>query len=766
MVYTITFPDLETETVGNLNFSGLYMIGITCDGDGNLWGYDIGNDMFWAIDKETGAATQVGSIGFDANFGQGIAYDGTQVVMSAFNNGSFAAEYRTVNTETGMSTFVGNIGTPGSTQFGTIAIPVTGGGGGGVVPDGLLSFNVYRDGTMIGSAPYDGQKVDEWVYYVDNPVMPGTYLYDVTAVYDLGAYGFPGQTGESMMEGPDTVTVVWGFDLPFMETWEQGNFGFNNWMTATTNWKINSQIGDPEPSAEFSWDPQPAGEYALPLTSAPLNADMLTEGKIYLEYDVKLNNRNATGMEKLVVEVYNGQSWNQVAQFTNAASFDWTFNKIDITQYAMSRVFQVRFNAVGVNSFDVISWYVDNIHVYRMCDAPSKLEGAEYDLANGENGAKIMWIAPELPAPPQGWIHWDDGANFTGIGLDADAPFSCAARWAANTFPEYAGTSVTKVRVFAQDDGFTGWTVKIWSGANGSTLLYSEDITDQVNVGSWTEVTLATPVPYDITKELWVGYTVDGLNGFFPAGADAGPAVVGFGDKVSLDGVVWENLSSYGLSYNWNIQAYVEIVDGAVATAPQTDNTVYSQKAMNLVRGAMKDEGVAVDNSGERAFTHFNVYRQAPNQTQYTLLAEVAWVEGQTAYEYYDNVILTPATYCYKVTAVWESETDYCESVPAQAKVVPVNDYVCVLVTDVNDPQAEGVFSVYPNPANDRVNITSTQAMKEITVYNYVGQVVYQSELGATNSVVLNTAGYEAGVYVVRVNTENGVVTKRVTITR
>jgi hypothetical protein len=494
---------------------------------------------------------------------------------------------------------------------------------------------------------------------------------------------------------------------------------------------------------------------------------MMTEGKIFLEYEVKLNDRNMTGTESLVVEVYNGQSWSQVGTYSNNGSFDWTFDKLDVTQFAMGRVFQVRFTAMGVNSFDVISWFVDNIYVYRMCDTPTKLEGKEYDLADGENGAFIKWNAPELPEPPEGWIHWDDGTNFTGVGLDADAPFDVSARWVANTFPEYAGTSITQVKVFAQDAGFTGWTIKIYSGANASTLLYSEDVTSQINVGAWTTITLATPVAYDVTKELWVGYTVDGLNGMFPAGADAGPAVVGFGDKVSLDGVVWENLSDYGLNYNWNIQAYVEIIDGAAASIqPLVDNTVYSEKPMNLQRGAMKEEGVAVDNSGTRAFSHFNVYRSLDEGVTYSLLTDVAWVEGQVAYEFYDDVTIVPATYCYKVTAVWESATDYCESAPSPAMVLPMNDYVCFVVTDVSDPNAEGVFSLYPNPANDRVNITSSQSMTDITVYNYVGQVVFRSDLGQANSTTLNTGNYDAGVYVVRINTENGVVTRRVTITR
>jgi hypothetical protein len=466
--------------------------------------------------------------------------------------------------------------------------------------------------------------------------------------------------------------------------------------------------------------------------------------------------------------VFDGQGWNQVGTFANDGSFDWTFSKLDISQYAMSRVFQVRFTATGVNSFDIISWMVDNIYVYRMCDTPTKLEAAEYDMADGANGAMIMWNAPEIPAPPQGWINWDDGTNFNGIGVGDPVAWSAAARWAANYFPEYAGTSITQVSVFAQDEGFTDWVIKIWSGANAGTLLYSENVTTQINVGAWTTITLATPVPYDVTKELWVGYTVTQTQDMFPAGTDAGPAIVGFGDKVTLDGAVWENLSDYGLSYNWNIQAYVEVVSGASATImPLVDNTVYSEKALTLKQGTMKEEGVAIDRSNSsRSFTNFNVYRMGPGETDYTLLTEVLWVEGQEAYQYFDDVAATPNTYCYKVTAVWESATDYCESAPAPAKFSPMDDYVCVLVTDVADPNAEGVFSLYPNPANDRVNISSSQAMTDITIYNYVGQVVFRSNLSNANSTTLNTGNYDAGIYVVRINTESGVITRRVTITR
>ncbi|NQU31990.1 MAG: T9SS type A sorting domain-containing protein, partial [Bacteroidetes bacterium] len=72
---------------------------------------------------------------------------------------------------------------------------------------------------------------------------------------------------------------------------------------------------------------------------------------------------------------------------------------------------------------------------------------------------------------------------------------------------------------------------------------------------------------------------------------------------------------------------------------------------------------------------------------------------------------------------------------------------------------------VYPNPAQNMVTVSSSVSMTQLTVTNYVGQVVYTSKVNAT-SVELNTSSYQAGVYLVKIDTDNGVVTKRVIISR
>jgi hypothetical protein len=557
-----------------------------------------------------------------------------------------------------------------------------------------------------------------------------------------------------------------------MEMWDQGGFDFQDWSTdpQESNWVVSSQNGNDAPSAQWNWDPDPGAGYAVSLTSAPLNADLYTEGDIWVDFEYYLNNRNNTGTEMLALEVWDGNDWNQVFSIANTADFDWTPVRVSITEYAMSRVFSIRFTAMGENSFDVIHWNVDNIHVYRQCEAPSELDGDYYWTEQDDFGAAINWEAPEIPVPPQGWIRWDDGVLASGIGLTDGGDWLVAARWDAGQLIDYTGTSLTKIQFAPNDDGFDYMVVKIWKGANAGTLLWeSAQVTP--TPGVFNEYNVDPPVPLDVDDELWIGYEIWGQPaGTFPAGTDGGPAVAGYGDKISTDGVNWDNLSDFGLDYNWTLAAYVETLDGQVeVVTPLVEERTFNNQTTDLSNQVRENPVVFDDAEASRDFMGFNIYRQGPDDTEYELIDFVAYEEGNMDYEYFDVDPFGDAGYpyevCYQVTAVWESETDQCESMPA-ASVIPIFDFVCIAVTGIDNPLAGDLTALYPNPASDRVNVTSSHEMQRITVVNYVGQVVYDAELNDDHQITLNTAAFDAGVYVVRLNTDNGVVTKRLTITK
>ncbi len=134
-------------------------IALAIDGAGNGWSYDILDDNFYSVDLTTGAAAIVGPLGFDANFGQGMTYDpgSDQIYMSAFNNGAFQPEWRIVDSSNGSSTLVGVLGatTPGGlNQLGWCGVTGSGGGGGGgdECNQEVLSNN-WENGFFTGTGP-------------------------------------------------------------------------------------------------------------------------------------------------------------------------------------------------------------------------------------------------------------------------------------------------------------------------------------------------------------------------------------------------------------------------------------------------------------------------------------------------------------------------------------------------------------------------------------------------------------------------------------
>jgi hypothetical protein len=262
---------------------------------------------------------------------------------------------------------------------------------GNIVPYNLLGYNIYRDEVFLDYRLHVGEWEPQG--YVEKNMQPGIYSYTVTGVYDLEPYGLPGETGESMEEGPEIVIVDYCNELEFIETWTLGNFDDNRWISDGSNWSINGQTGNPAPVAEFSYTPVQT-DYEISLESYPLCADGLTEGIIWLCFDLALYSIQPTGGESLQVQVWEwiSQEWATVAEYNNIdGSFDWSPVRIDIRSIAMNKVFKIRFKAKGLNSADIRGWFVDNIHVFRTCIAPQELTIDPYYY----DGFLLTWQLPE-----------------------------------------------------------------------------------------------------------------------------------------------------------------------------------------------------------------------------------------------------------------------------------------------------------------------------------------------------------------------------------
>ncbi len=119
-LYTLDVDALETEQIGSFGLD--FMIGIAVDGDGIMYGYDLTSNLLFEIDKETADLTEIGNIGFDANFGQGLTWDSQndELIMAAFNATSFQSEFRLVDRATGNTELLGVL----EDQMGWLAVPL------------------------------------------------------------------------------------------------------------------------------------------------------------------------------------------------------------------------------------------------------------------------------------------------------------------------------------------------------------------------------------------------------------------------------------------------------------------------------------------------------------------------------------------------------------------------------------------------------------------------------------------------------------------
>jgi len=550
--------------------------------------------------------------------------------------------------------------------------------------------------------------------------------------------------------------------LPFSEGWDQGSFELNGWSTDGLNWVINGTEGDPAPSAEFKWDPLLQNNYSSALTSTLLDATQLSESQIYLGFDIKLDNRVITHTEYLRIEVFNGIVWDTIAAFNNDGSFDWASYHIPISLYAFGNLFQVRFVASGENSHNINSWGIDNIEIYQTCDPPTDLYCSGYNLED----ILITWNAPVEPSLAE-WIYYDDATIEYVWGSETeDWSSDQAIRFTWDQLIGMNGAAITKIKVFIDSRLLGVGTIhaKIWQGTDAANLIYEEDITAQITHGDdFNQITLATPVPFDNAQELWVGVQTSGPPDSFGVGITTDMGSWDENADLLNRGNGWEHIQNLGI-YNraWLLRAFVTSTFQTKWLGHFEENNDLSASGSFV---PLLNEISLSKEPTTRNLSGFNIYRKFDwgDFEMYRFIPAIDSVVAQSFIDtdvnfYYSN------GYYYQITCVWEGPTDYCESVPGLS--FGGEDYVGIYIpVDIHNYRADGV-NLYPNPTNDKVSIISSVSMKEVTLINYSGQEVYQWDIAGENKIEINTSTLQLGIYLIRIKTVNGIVTKRVVINR
>jgi hypothetical protein len=138
----------------------------------------------------------------------------------------------------------------------------------------------------------------------------------------------------------------------------------------------------------------------------------------------------------------------------------------------------------------------------------------------------------------------------------------------------------------------------------------------------------------------------------------------------------------------------------------------------------------------------------------------IGWADGG-AVGYDDHDIQSVNCY-YQVTAVNSMPGDEtCESAPAMSSDGSHN-YVHVITDGVSEQNED--ISVYPNPTSGKLAIKAEEITR-ITVLNAMGQVVYDAPVEG-DEATLDLARYGVGMYMIRIDTMNETIAKRVSVTR
>jgi hypothetical protein len=415
----------------------------------------------------------------------------------------------------------------------------------------------------------------------------------------------------------------------------------------------------------------------------------------------------------------------------------------------------------------------DNNYYYAM-SCPECVEPAlacESDITiHGEaltttDQSKIWW--GEQPVPGNEWLSYlpfNDEIPVDGTLGAQGMPFYWGCMYPASMIVEQGFTSGVIDQIWYIDVGDPELTgnceVHIYLGGDNAPQT---EITSQTYYIDGEQglkpIQLDQPVAIDGTQNLWVMFYTDGS-------IDAPAPMTTYLDDPNTMwmGVqdMWVPLSSFGYTYSF-IQ-FVHVGNGGKGefltmndgTATHFTNGMTREANLTVKPASMSSfntNGLRDDNG---APVKYNVYRSTDN-VNYTLIGEVPYVEGQTYYEYIDTPA-TSADYYYQVRTVYE---DGCESVPALNADDPTQNYVVISVSVGLSEQSDEV-ALFPNPTKGNVTIQAS-GMNHITVVSILGQVVFDTEVNA-DEYTLSMAQFDAGMYMVRVHTANGMTVKRVTV--
>ncbi|MBQ2906956.1 MAG: T9SS type A sorting domain-containing protein [Bacteroidales bacterium] len=327
----------------------------------------------------------------------------------------------------------------------------------------------------------------------------------------------------------------------------------------------------------------------------------------------------------------------------------------------------------------------------------------DFEVNNVDGNSVLSWTMPDVENEHESDgdnLFYDDGINVDGVGKFEAGPFYWGIMFTADDLAPYVGQKILKVSTYdyAAHDG----EIRIYIGGSTAplTLVHSQQY---YCAGSQQYIDFELTESVAIGNEnIWI--TFYNYNGQYvaPAGANTGNPN---GRWISSNGVEWYDMYlDTGYDYTWNIRAYVNYEGEYPGMEKDIIGTMIYRDG-ELITAEPIEATTFTDNISDGAqYSIRVVHGGLPNVTYYSMS---------------------------------------CMSYP-------------VSVEENMSDKAE----IYPNPVCDKLNIT-VDGIQRITITNSIGQVVYDRAVSSDNEVIDMTR-FEAGVYMIRISTESGVITEKI----
>ena len=82
---------------------------------------------------------------------------------------------------------------------------------------------------------------------------------------------------------------------------------------------------------------------------------------------------------------------------------------------------------------------------------------------------------------------------------------------------------------------------------------------------------------------------------------------------------------------------------------------------------------------------------------------------------------------------------------------------------ELSDSQSDSHVSIFPNPVNDVFTVESQDAIIELSLISSDGKTIYRNQ-PESNSIELGTENIPDGLYIVRIQTSNEMIIKRLIV--